>query len=390
MPKLRVAAVTKFPFIESDGFSGLPSVSKNLCDALARRDDVELHVISGTFHTQTVTRRQINGYTATYFPYRSEVFYYASLYGFATREVVRLLHDIKPDIVHCQAIAETALGSLWSGFPTVATIHGIAREERKQAKGFKTTLAFGIQALAEAYYVRRLSDVIACSPYVSRFVSERNPRARLYDISNPMDEAFFAIDAAAPRALPRGILVIGTVVFRKGHDLILEAMPAVLQEFPDATLTFVGKEVDPVFAAQLRARSAELGIGHCVTWLGAVSQPRLIEAMQQHQIVCVPSREETLPMSISQAAIVGNLPVASNAGGIPDMLNSGIQGVMFTAGDPADCARRLVEVMRLSPAEVADARRRNRVHAEGAYRGSSVAQKTMDVYRKILRESGVV
>ena len=384
MSKLRIAAVSKFPFIESDGFSGLPSVSKNVCDALAQRDDIDLHVISGTLHTNTITQKQFEGYTATFFPYRSEVLYYASLYGFATREVVRLLRDFKPDLVHCQAIAETALGSLWSGFPTVATIHGIAEAERKQAKGFKTKLAFGVQALAEAYYVRRLPHVIACSPYVSRFVRQKNPRAQLYDISNPMDADFFKVDATAPHALPNSILVVGTIVFRKGQDVILEAMPDVLQACPEATLTLVGKEVDPTFAAQLKARAAALGVAERVRWLGAVSQPQLIEAMRQHRIVCLPSREETLPMSISQAAIIGNVPVVSDAGGIPDMLNSGIQGFMFPSGDAAACASKLIEVMRLPEEAIAQVRAHNRKFADKLYRPANVAEQTVAVYRSVL------
>ena len=61
-PKLRVAMATKFPYSESDSYSGLFQVYQNLSNALAQRSDIELFVVSGSDQVEQIEHRQINNY----------------------------------------------------------------------------------------------------------------------------------------------------------------------------------------------------------------------------------------------------------------------------------------------------------------------------------------
>lgn len=387
MAKLRVALVTRFPYIEADAFSGLSQVSLRLAEALAARDDIDLGIISLTSRVRRLERRDAGAYSITFLPKHSSAWYYGTLSLPASFAVQRELARFQPDIVHAQAIGETVLGSLFARYPLVATLHGLYASEIASAPSRRIQGAIRVLALAEAYYVPRLRHIISCSPYVTRFVRARNPQAQLYDISNPMDARFFEVDLARAHPTPNSILLIGSITYRKAHDVMVEALKRLVADGIEARLTIIGPEADPVFASAIKETIRTEGLTERVRWLGPVSQAQLIEEMQGHQIVCLPSREETLPMSLSQAMIVGNIPVASDAGGIPDMLQHGENGFMAPANDASALARVLAQVLRL-PDRVQDAlRQRNRAFADQTYHPTSVAANTVDVYRRILGQA---
>lgn len=165
---------------------------------------------------------------------------------------------------------------------------------------------------------------------------------------------------------------------------MINAMPAILREFGDARLTIIGKEVDPSFADAVRQKIQKYKLSNHVRWLGSVNQETLLHEMKQHQIVCLPSREDTLPMAISQAMIVGNIPVTSNAGGMPQMIEDGKNGFLFSAGDSTALSRTLERVFKQSNVELQRMRFRNREFADKTYHPNNVADQTVSVYRSIL------
>jgi len=386
-PKLRVAMATKFPYTEAEGHFGLLQVARNLCNALARRTDIELHVVSGTDKTRHIEHKQVEKYSITYLPYPPDPIYYGTFYIMAALAMKRELLRIKPDIVHCQAIAETPMASLLARVPFVTTLHGISAYESHTAHSLKIRLAYWVQSIVEAWYVKRLPHVVVLSPYISRYVSARNPTAKFYSVPNPIDPTFFDADTRHARRAPDSILMIGSITFRKAHDLMIEALAQLVQEFNDVRLTVIGNEVDKVFAQSIKQRIKDKGLCRNVNWLGPVSQNRLIEEMQVHQIVCLPSREETLPMSLAQAMIMGNICVASNAGGIPEMIQHNQNGFLFTSGDAIELYKTLSAVIKLPANELDAMRQRNRAFAQKAFCAESVAEQTVRVYRNIL--SGV-
>lgn len=384
MQKLRVAVVTRYPYAEADAFSGLVQVSLRLCDALARREDVELTVISRAYQPRQIERRQVRGYEVIYVPYSASPLRNPTFYFGAAERIRQELLRLRPGIVHCQATPETAIGSLRSGLPVVATIHGIYAAEAASARSLRARLAFPLIGAIERWYVRRMPVVMSGTPYVFRYVRRYNPAARLYPVSNPIDPAFFAggLEQMCPE--PHSIILVGTIYPRKGHDLMIEALRLLAQELPDVRLTIAGNEVDPTFSALVRARMETYGLQDRVRWLGPVPQERLIAEMRRHRVLCLPSREDTLPMVLSQAMAVGNIPVASDAGGIPDMLKNGERGFLFPRENPPALARTLADVLRMSEERLGMLQRANRAYAEHTYHDDGVAAQTVAVYREQL------
>jgi glycosyltransferase involved in cell wall biosynthesis len=139
---------------------------------------------------------------------------------------------------------------------------------------------------------------------------------------------------ARKRGSPYVMLVPGRLMWMKGHVLFLHALARVCQavEIEPAQLQvfFVGE------GAQRRAIEAtidELGLGQCVTLTGKVAHPVLLALYHMVDLVVVPSLDEGFGNVAIEALSRRALVLASDAGGLREILRHGENGFVFAAGD---------------------------------------------------------
>jgi glycosyltransferase involved in cell wall biosynthesis len=84
---------------------------------------------------------------------------------------------------------------------------------------------------------------------------------------------------------------------------------------------------------------------------------------------------------------VGNICVASDAGGIPDMIQDGVNGFLFPADNAPALAEKLATVMKMPGALLESIHLRNRAFAEMTYCPESVAEQTVAAYRTLIQRS---
>ena len=158
-------------------------------------------------------------------------------------------------------------------------------------------------------------------------------------------------DAARPAALPLGALVIGALcVLRpeKGLTTLVDAFALVRGAAPGLRLLIVGS--GPMLP-ELRRRARERGISDVCIFEPSTDQvPQWLRSID---VFVLPSLTEALSNSLMEAMACGCCCAASRVGGNPELIEDGVRGLLFEAGDPADLARALREVI-LNP----DLRRR--------------------------------
>jgi L-malate glycosyltransferase len=150
--------------------------------------------------------------------------------------------------------------------------------------------------------------------------------------------------ARGPRADSETLRVglVGEISHRKGHDRlpgILEALKNRGERESAFEFLVVGEGLsDPAFAGEVRARLA----GAAVRFLGR--QEKMQEVYKQLDALLVPSRQDPLPTVIVEAGLSGLPIVAARAGGIPEMVQNGVNGYLF--GNEAEAAEALVKVRK--------------------------------------------
>jgi glycosyltransferase involved in cell wall biosynthesis len=143
------------------------------------------------------------------------------------------------------------------------------------------------------------------------------------------------------------ILCLGSLQFLKGQDILVEAFPRIVEEFPNALLSFVGAPKAAhgrSFIRTLEQRIAGLGMNRHVRFLGPREDG--LECIRAADILAVPSRCEVMPVTILEAMALETPVVASAVGGIPELVEDGQTGCLFPAEGHKELAAALLGLVR--------------------------------------------
>ena len=177
------------------------------------------------------------------------------------------------------------------------------------------------------------------------------------------------------------ILFVAGVVAIKGVDHLVEAMPRVLEEVPDARLRIVGTGDLEV---PLKERVKGLGMEDSVTFEGHVVDVR--PYFKACQVFVLPSVVyEICSISILEGMAAGRPIVASNRGGNPEQVEDGRTGLIFRAGDHEDLAEKLVSILTSRDKAVSFGGAA-RARTESMFSMDHAVEGTLKVYRELLEE----
>lgn len=157
-------------------------------------------------------------------------------------------------------------------------------------------------------------------------------------------EAVFAQALAEVTREPHHMLFVGRLDKEKGLVFLIEALPAILREVPDAHLSLVGggTEVDA-----LKARARELGVERAVTFHGKVPHDEVVRHLARAAVQVLPSVWcENSPLTCYESLLAGLPMAASRIAGLPAMVRPGETGVLFEPRDPASIASALVALFK--------------------------------------------
>jgi glycosyltransferase involved in cell wall biosynthesis len=170
---------------------------------------------------------------------------------------------------------------------------------------------------------------------------------------------------------PNRIICVGRLSPEKGQAGLLEAFIAIAASSAEARLVFVG---DGPEAADLRSRSHDLGIADKVTFAGRLGEQETLEQIGASGILVLPSFMEGLPIVLMEAMALGTIVIASRVAGIPELVEDGKSGLLFTPSnwdELADCIQRLLDDEELRKAL--------------AHKGQSAVSTEFDIKRSASR-----
>lgn len=160
----------------------------------------------------------------------------------------------------------------------------------------------------------------------------------------------------AGRDGPVRLLCAGSISPRKAQYDLVSA--CALLEGADFTLTLAGSLTsDPEYALKVRDLAEGSGIAGSITFAGNLHREALIEAYLEADILVHPARWEAFGISIVEAMWFGLPVIASDVGGIPELVQDGVNGILIPRGNHVSLADAIGRLM-------ADRRTRLRMGAE--------------------------
>jgi phosphatidylinositol alpha-1,6-mannosyltransferase len=145
------------------------------------------------------------------------------------------------------------------------------------------------------------------------------------------------------------IVSVGRLVHRKGQDVLIEAMPAIIEEVPEAHILMIG---EGPYRSYLENRVKALGLQEKVTFIGRVQYADLPQYICVGDLFVMPSRSRLAGLEVEGLGIVYleasacGLPViAGNSGGAPDAVLQGETGLVVDGTSKTDVAAAVVELL---------------------------------------------
>jgi glycosyltransferase involved in cell wall biosynthesis len=238
------------------------------------------------------------------------------------------------DVVHAHwwfpsalAIGRTATRAR---VPMVVTSHG---SDARMATGMTASLA--------SFALGRAAHVTTVSDWLARRLHSLTP-APITVAPMPSDVMAFTHQAAI-RATPPRLLFVGRLNAQKNPALLLRTLALLPEEIH---LDMVGDGPD---AAALHVLGAQLGIAHRIAWHGQQPREAMPALYAQASCTLVPSRDEGFGMVAAESLLCETPVVASDSGGLPDIVRPGENGALIGGGDDPAPWRAAIEDIVSSP-----------------------------------------
>ena len=148
-----------------------------------------------------------------------------------------------------------------------------------------------------------------------------------------------------PKPLPRApvkLLCLGRLLEFKGFDVALRAFPKILHAFPDTEMTIAG---DGSERQALDELATKLGVHDRVQFRGWLQQEKIPAVLNEATIVLIPSRWEGLPYVGQEAAMMARPIVATNAGGLPELVSDRETGLVIDKEDSEALATAVISLI---------------------------------------------
>ena len=198
-------------------------------------------------------------------------------------------------------------------------------------------------------------------------------------VPNIVDLSRFASASGAPRGFGDAPNLLVSRNLEPIYDLptALRAFALLRQALPGARLTLaVSGPEEPA----LRRLAAELGLADAVVFTGRIENARMPALLAQADLLLNPSTVDNMPISILEAFASGVPVVSTRAGGIPDLVNDGVEGLLVPVGDPAAMAAAALRV--LTDPSLAARLRASGLDAVQQYAWPQVRGQWLSVYRR--------
>lgn len=204
---------------------------------------------------------------------------------------------------------------------------------------------------------RIAGNITGRTDFDKSFAIETNEDAVYYPMNETMRPCFYEGSWSSESCNKHTIFVSQADYPIKGLHYLLEAMPKILNEFPDARIVTAGNNIlrnkgllgrikVSAYAKYLEELIDKNGLRDKITFLGRISAEEMKEQyLKSHVFVC-PSVLENSPNSVAEAMLLGTPVVAARVGGIPSMITDRKEGLLYTVNDVDELADRVIELWK--------------------------------------------
>lgn len=262
----------------------------------------------------------------------------------------------KPDVIHIHSYNELSPAFLYwaNGIKVVMTIHdqriasAVIDPQCSYAKrhmnmcpgcmecvGLKGMLFEKVKNFVYRFFTKSISTYIVPSRFLLKQLKQfenLQPIAHLYN--------GFQLPTAKPPVFSKRIVYAGRLVENKGIQFVIEAMKTVCEQFPETKFEIIGSGD---YEKELKDLVNNYGLSSSVIFFGSISHESVIEHVYKAEVAVIPSiYDDNLPTIGLESLGAGRVIVATNIGGLPEIVDDGKNGYLIEPKKAAELSKKIV------------------------------------------------
>ena len=263
-----------------------------------------------------------------------------------------------------------------------------------QKNEFEKRGQYEIEALKKVHHVMGRTDWDeACTKQI-------NPHVTYHFCNESLRDSFYRNQWDISKCKKHSIFVSQSSYPIKGFHLMLEAMPLILERFPDTMLYTTGyKPKSPENWKQLLRQQSyskyilnqldQYHVHDHVAFIGFLDEKKMCEQYLKSNVFVSPSSIENSSNSIGEAMILGLPVVASDVGGVKNLLEHNREGYIYQQDAPYMLAYYVCKVFE-DDKNAIELGKKARMHASAIYNREINTKTLMNIYTSILAETSII
>lgn len=298
------------------------------------------------------------------------------------RELEKIKRRLQPDILHCHGFRAGLIGRLsqgQAGCRLVYSIHNFVTYGRgslgkKVLAGFERwsyRRTHAVICVSQALRDHMVFD-IGLSPERIHVVYNSKPNWKAKGDGQKIKNMY---------GLDKNHILIGTaarLIPTKGMHLMLEAAPGILMQHPKVIFMIAGSGPEET---RLRALAEQLGISDHVRFLGHVSHMQ--DFFPALDIFILPSLTEGFGITILEAMSFGLPIIAASTGGIPELVNNGINGILVRPNSVQEIQKAILGFLK-DPQNAKKYGRQAAIDIQRGFSSEAMVSRINSIFESIL------
>lgn len=325
----------------------VPLQFKGLADELTRRGFTVVSIIQGKPDPELVNEENVY-----YWPskrptkFRDAFFFY------------KLVRKFKPSLIITQFAAtnimllvgwimkipqravwyHTLSGQILKDWRSSSRKLGFLRFRKSLVYHFATNIAFVSKAALEDF-----SNTFFRPPQYTIFYNGMKSSGETFEYTTDLNH---------------NVLCIARLESSKGQDVLIHAFRRIVDQVGDAKLILIGAGPNK---EELQSIIRDIDLEESVFLVGEISPDDVLNRLKNAYMTVLPSRMDNCPLAIIESIGLGIPMVASNVGGIPEIIRDGVDGFLVPPEDPGVLAEKIIHLLK-------DPKLRNGMSANAFYR----------------------
>jgi len=316
----------------------------------------------------------------------------------SVRRISKYITDIqefKPDICHIHTSSLFALVLFLAlkikKLPTIVTVHGLAHIEKqiiwRKKKNLKNLSKYLLQSIAEFLLLNITKQIIVDTEYVSEVIKTYKKQGKIlrapicHIIPQGVSSQFFALNDAS---IKNQLLSVGSISQRKGHLLLIEALSIISKKIPDVKLSIVGALSDQNYLNLLNKMIDVKGLRDKIQIQPNLSIDKVLSLYEKAEIFALHSEEESQGIVFCEAMAAGKPIVATNVGGVPNVITNEVNGLLCNFGDITNFANNIILLLE-NDAMLVKIANTNKID-RNKYKWNLIEERISSLYNSILNK----